>query len=78
MSEEVQVRVKWNLTVNTQTEVPDEVWEQGSEAVQDYVMEQCNMSSATKTRVAGGFIVGQVEGALEKSIGEVMELPEAS
>jgi hypothetical protein len=37
-------------------------------------MKQCDMSSATKTRVAGGFIVGQVEGSLEKSIGDVTEL----
>lgn len=76
MSEEIQVCVRWDLAVKTQTEVPSEVWEQGKEAVQEYVMEQCNMSSATKTRVAGGFIVGQVEGSLEKSIGEVTELAE--
>ena len=76
MSEEVQVCVTWNLAVKTQTEVPQEIWSEGQQAVEDYVMEQCDMSSATKTRVAGGFIVGQVEGSLEKSIGEVTELAE--
>lgn len=78
MSEEVHVCVTWDLEVKTQTEVPAEIWEQGQEAVQEYVMKQCNMSSATKTRVAGGFIVGQVEGSLEKSIGDISVMPKAS
>ena len=76
MSDEVQVCVHWDLEVKTQTEIPGEIWAQGQEAVQNYVMEQCDMSSATKTRVAGGFIVGHVEGALEKSIGKITELAE--
>jgi hypothetical protein len=74
MSDDVQVCVRWNLEVKTQTEIPADIWEQGQDAVRTYVMKQCDMSSATKTRVAGGFIVGQVEGSLEKSIGDVTEL----
>lgn len=73
MAEEVPVSVEWNLRVTTNSEVPEEVWQQGQEQVQQYVLEQCDMASATKTRVAGTFIVGEVTGHLRKEIGEVSE-----
>lgn len=71
MAEEVPVTVEWNLKVTTHSEVPQEVWKQGQQQVQEYVLEQCDMASATKTRVAGTFIVGEVTGHLRKEIGEV-------
>ncbi|MGA9531195.1 MAG: hypothetical protein WBR18_00605 [Anaerolineales bacterium] len=73
MAEEVPVTVEWNLRVTTNSEVPKDVWNQGQEQVQQYVLEQCDMASATKTRVAGTFIVGEVTGHLRKEIGEVSE-----
>lgn len=69
--EEVQVDVEWQLGVTTQTEVPESVWSNGPEAVRNYVMEQCNAASSTKTRVAGGFIVGTVKNELKKAVSEV-------
>lgn len=71
MSDEVQVNVEWNLGVTTETEVPEEIWSNGPDAVKSYVLEQCNAASSTKTRVAGGFIVGIVKDELEKAISGV-------
>jgi hypothetical protein len=73
MAKDVPVTVEWNLRVTTESEVPQEVWSQGQEQVQQYMLEQCDMASATKTRVAGSFIVGEVTGRLRKEIGEVSQ-----
>lgn len=74
MDEEVQVNVQWKLGVTTQTEVPHEIWSQGPDAVRSYVMDQCNAASSTKTRVAGGFIVGTVKDELQKAVAEVSKV----
>jgi hypothetical protein len=73
MDDQVPVTVEWKLTVTTTSEVPQEVWEQGADQVEQYMLDQCDMASATKTRVAGSFIVGEVTGRLRKEIGAVKE-----
>lgn len=73
MGDSIPVSVTWDLQVTTHAEVPEDVWEKGKEKIQEYMMEACNTASATKTRVAGTFIVGEVHGELKKTIGEIAE-----
>lgn len=72
MEETVPVEVTWNLTVTTRAEVPEHVWKRGPELTAKYIFNRCDVASETKTRVAGGFIVGEARGILKKEIGSVI------
>lgn len=73
MGDSVSVTVQWDLQVTTEAEVPQEVWAAGQDKAQEYVMASCSAASATKTRVAGTFIVGEVKGELKKRIGGITQ-----
>lgn len=68
MEEAIPVEVTWNLTVTTHAEVPEHVWERGPELTAKYILNRCDVASETKTRVAGGFIVGEATGILKKEV----------
>lgn len=77
MDDAVPVEVTWNLSVTTYVDVPEHVWERGPELTAKYILNRCDVASEIKTRVAGGFIVGEARGILEKSVATVAKLEES-
>lgn len=73
MEDTVPVEVTWNLTVTTNAEVPEHVWERGPELTAKYIFNRCEVAGETKTRVAGGFIVGEAREILKKEVVSVTE-----